>query len=67
MGALQREKVIVLGSQCDLSTDPEKHAAKLVSMAFECRRRSRVDDLQLSDVLELAEAARMWALGCADM
>lgn len=31
-------------------------------MAFEYRRRRQVDDLQLSDMLEMAEAARWFGL-----
>ncbi|MDM9601318.1 MULTISPECIES: hypothetical protein [Pseudomonas] len=62
MSQLPREWVAALDNQCDLATDPEKHAAKLVSMAFECWRRREVDDLQLSDMLEMAEAARWFGL-----
>ncbi|MFY1029170.1 MULTISPECIES: hypothetical protein [Pseudomonas] len=62
MSQLPREWVDALDNQCDLAADPEKHAAKLVSMAFECRRRNQVDDLQLSDMLEMAEAARWFGL-----
>lgn len=62
MSTLPREWVTALDNICDLATDPEAHAAKLVSMAFECRRRGQVDDLQLSDMLEMAEAARWFGL-----
>ncbi|MCK2109245.1 hypothetical protein [Pseudomonas juntendi] len=59
---LPREWVAALDNQCDLATDPEAHAAKLVRMAFEYRRRSQVDDLQLSEMLEMADAARLFGL-----
>ncbi|WP_313395654.1 hypothetical protein [Pseudomonas sp.] len=60
--SLPCEWVAALDNICDLATDPEKHAAKLVQMAFDCRRRGQVDDLQLSDMLEMAEAARWFGL-----
>ena len=59
---LPREWVTALANQCDLATDPEAHAAKLVQMAFEYRRRGQVCDLQLSDMLEFADAARLFGL-----
>ncbi|MFJ4454365.1 hypothetical protein ACIP1G_10800 [Pseudomonas sp. NPDC089392] len=62
MSRLPREWVAALDNQFDLAIDPEVHAAKLVSMAFECRRRREVDDLQLSDMLEMADAARWFGL-----
>ena len=60
--SLPCEWVAALDNICDLATDPEKHTAKLVQMAFDCRRRGQVDDLQLSDMLEMAEAARWFGL-----
>ncbi|WP_176507985.1 hypothetical protein [Pseudomonas urethralis] len=59
---LPREWVAALDNVCDLATDPEKHAAKLVQLAFEYRRRRQVDDLQLSEMLEMADAARWFGL-----
>lgn len=57
MSQLPYEWVAALDNQFDLATDPEAHSAKLVRMAFECRRRREVDDLQLSEMLEMADAA----------
>lgn len=62
MSQLPREWVAAIDNVCDLATDPEAHAAKLVRMAFECRRRRQVDDLQLSEMLEMADAARWFGL-----
>lgn len=59
---LPREWVAALDNVCDLITDPEAHAAKLVKMAFEYRRRGLVCDFQLSDMLEFADAARLFGL-----
>ncbi|ODB39621.1 hypothetical protein A9L43_16085 [Pseudomonas mosselii] len=59
---LPREWVAALDNVCDLVTDPEAHAAKLVKMAFEYRRRGLVCDFQLSDMLEFADAARLYGL-----
>jgi hypothetical protein len=62
MNTLPREWVAALDNIFDLATDPEAHAAKLVRMAFECRRRRQVDDLQLSEMREMADAARWFGL-----
>lgn len=53
-----------------LVTDPDGRAAVLNEMAYAASRRREVDAGTLSDMLELAEAARTWALleheeGCA--
>ncbi|MEE1881557.1 hypothetical protein V0R55_15420 [Pseudomonas soli] len=45
-----------------LVTDPDGRAAVLNEMAYAAGRRKEVDASVLSDMLELAEAARMWAL-----
>ncbi|ASN67961.1 hypothetical protein 3S4_38 [uncultured Caudovirales phage] len=62
MSSLPREWVAALDNIFDLATDPEKHAAKLVSMALECRRRRQVGEMQLSEMLEMADAARLFGL-----
>lgn len=45
-----------------LVTDPDGRAAVLNEMAYASRRRKDVDARVLSDMLELTEAARTWAL-----
>ena len=45
-----------------LVTDPDGRAAVLNEMAYAAGRRKEVDASVLCDMLELAEAARMWAL-----
>ncbi|MCX5511092.1 hypothetical protein, partial [Pseudomonas sp. BJa3] len=45
-----------------LVTDPDGRAAVLNEMAYAASRRKEVDASVLSDMLELAEAARTWAL-----
>lgn len=45
-----------------LVTDPDGRAAVLAEMAYAASRRREVDAGTLSDMLELAEAARTWAL-----
>lgn len=51
-----------LDDQTALVTDPDGRAAVLSEMAYAARRRRDIDDDALVDMLELAEAARMWAL-----
>lgn len=51
-----------LNDQFALITDPEGRAAVLSEMAYAAHRRRDVDDNDLVDMLELAEAGRMWAL-----
>ncbi|HGM5580721.1 TPA: hypothetical protein ACKP22_002405 [Pseudomonas putida] len=56
-----------LNDQVALVADPDGRAAVLNEMAYAAHRRMDVDDDALVDMLELAEAARMWALECADL
>lgn len=51
-----------LSDQPALVTDPDGRAAVLEEMAYAARRRHEIDSGVLSDMLELAEAARVWAL-----
>ena len=51
-----------LSDQSALVTDPDGRAAVLEEMAYAARRRHEIDPGILSDMLELAEAARVWAL-----
>jgi hypothetical protein len=51
-----------LNDQSALITDPDGRAAVLDEMAYAAHRRREVCDDNLVDMLELAEAARAWAL-----
>ena len=51
-----------LNDQVALVEDPDGRAAVLSKMAYAGHRRREVDDGDLVDMLELAEAARLWAL-----
>lgn len=62
MGGLPKGWLVELGDQAALITDPDGRAAVLSEMAYAARRRLDVDDNDLVDMLELAEAGRMWAL-----
>lgn len=62
MAGLPKAWLAELGDQAALVTDPDGRAAVLSEMAYAARRRMDVDDDDLVDMLELAEAARMWAL-----
>jgi hypothetical protein len=46
----------------DLVTDPEAHRRKLVELAMLARRRKQVSAEELSEMLELSDAARLWGL-----
>lgn len=54
-----------LDDQVALVADPDGRAAVLSEMAYAARRRREIDEGDLVDMLELAEAARLWALECA--
>ncbi|WP_433734956.1 hypothetical protein [Pseudomonas monteilii] len=51
-----------LNDQSALLADPDGRAAVLAALAISAHRRSDVDAGQLADMLEFAEAARLWAL-----
>ncbi|WP_256248250.1 hypothetical protein [Pseudomonas sp. NBRC 111124] len=51
-----------LNDQSALMSDPDGRAAVLCEMAFSAHRRNQVDDEGLAEMLEFAEAARLWAL-----
>ena len=55
-----------LNDQVALIADPDGRAAVLDEMAYAARRRQEIDQSDLVDMLEMAEAARMWALECTD-
>lgn len=45
-----------------MAASPDGRAAVLSEMAYAARRRQEVDDGDLVDMLEIVEAARLWAL-----
>ncbi|WP_409307666.1 hypothetical protein [Pseudomonas putida] len=51
-----------LNDQFSLITDPDGRAAVLDEMAYAAHRRHEVNSENLVDMLELAEAGRVWAL-----
>lgn len=51
-----------LDDQFALITDPEGRSAVLDEMAYAAHRRREVSSENLVDMLELSEAARLWAL-----
>lgn len=51
-----------LNDQFSLVTDPDGRAAVLDEMAYAAHRRREVSSENLVDMLELSEAARLWAL-----
>ncbi|MGY4527978.1 hypothetical protein [Pseudomonas sp. UBA4617] len=54
--------VAELDDQVALVEDPDGRAAVLSEMAYAAHRRQEIDEGDLVDMLELAEAARLWAL-----
>lgn len=46
----------------DLVTDPDGHWRKLVELAMLAHERRQVRSDELSEMLELADAARLWGL-----
>lgn len=48
--------------QFDLVTDPEGHWRKLVDLAMLAYERHQVCNTELSEMLELVDAARLWGL-----
>ncbi|MFG0272088.1 hypothetical protein [Pseudomonas sp. zjy_14] len=54
--------VAELDDQTALINDPDGRAAVLSEMAYAAHRRQEVDDGDLVDMLEIVEAARLWAL-----
>lgn len=51
-----------LDDRFSLITDPDGRAAALNEMAYAAHRLREVDDSVLADMLELVEAAKLWAL-----
>jgi hypothetical protein len=46
----------------DLITDPEGHRTKLVGLAMLAGRIRQVGEEELNEMLELSDAARLWAM-----
>ncbi|MDF0731000.1 hypothetical protein P0Y43_09720 [Pseudomonas entomophila] len=61
-GSLPRAWLDELCDHVAFIADPEGRAEVMVAMAMAAHRRGDVDDGQLADMLELAEAGREWAL-----
>ena len=51
-----------LGDRVELINDPDGRAAALRDLAYACYRGREVTSDQISDMLELIDAARWWAL-----
>ncbi|QJQ21376.1 hypothetical protein HG549_16055 [Pseudomonas sp. SK] len=51
-----------LNDQPALIADPDGRAGVLAELAISAHRRGDVDSSELADMLEFAEAARLWAL-----
>lgn len=67
MVGLPQAWVAELDDQTALIEDPDGRAAVLSEMAYVAHRRRDIDEGDLVDMLELAEAARLWALTEADL
>lgn len=50
-----------LNDQMAMITDPDGRSAVMAEMAVSAHRRQDVDAGELAEMLELAEAARLWA------
>jgi len=61
MLSLPSEWLAELNDQTALIADPDGRAAVLAELAMSAYRRTEVDAGQLADMLEFAEAARVWA------
>lgn len=62
MAELPQAWLAELNDQVALVADPDGRAAVLSEMACAAHRRKEIDEGDLVDMLELAEAARLWAL-----
>jgi hypothetical protein len=51
-----------IANRQDLVTDPDGHRQKLVDLAMLSHRRRQVGPDELSEMLELSDAARLWGL-----
>ncbi|ULL08215.1 hypothetical protein JNO42_12335 [Pseudomonas putida] len=62
MSTLPRPWLDELNDECALATDPDGRAAVLSEMAKAAHLRGEVDADQLCEMLEFAEAARLYGL-----
>ncbi|ENY79689.1 hypothetical protein C206_00980 [Pseudomonas putida TRO1] len=62
MAGIPQAWIDELNDQFSLVTDPDGRAAVLDEMAYAAHRRREVSSENLVDMLELSEAARLWAL-----
>lgn len=62
MGGLLAAWLAELNDHSELITDPDGRVAVLCEMAYAAHRRGEVDSAQLSEMLEFADSARLWAL-----
>jgi len=62
MAGIPRAWLDELNDQCALATDPDGRAAVLAEMAMAAHRRGEVDADHLCEMLEFAEAARLYGL-----
>lgn len=51
-----------INNRADLVTDPEGHRLKLSALAMLAHRRGQVSAEDLNEMLELTDAAKLWAL-----
>lgn len=51
-----------INARDDLTTDPDAHRAKMVGLAMLAGRMNQVGEEELNEMLELSDAARLWAL-----
>jgi hypothetical protein len=56
-----REWIAELGDRMELINDPDARAAEIRELAYGCYRSREVTSDQISDMLELINAARWWA------
>ena len=57
-----KDWIAELGDRMELINDPDARAAALRDLAYACYRGREVTSDQISDMLELIDAARWWAL-----
>ncbi|MNJ62280.1 hypothetical protein D3C77_581170 [compost metagenome] len=62
MDSLPTAWLAELNDRYSLVTDPDGRAEVLNEMAYAAHRRREVDDGVLVDMLEIVEAAKLWAL-----
>ncbi|WP_313740452.1 hypothetical protein [Pseudomonas sp.] len=62
MKGLPQNLLKELNSHSEFVVDPEQHARMLTAMAFAARARREIGQGELSDVLEIIEAGKLWAL-----